>query len=66
MGGETHRSMVVASDYPRLAAGPVGKQIHSIYQDRLRQFTDSGQYKEQGIIGWVRLSFTLTGPSMGC
>jgi alpha-mannosidase len=51
MGGEAHRSMMVSSDYPRLAAGPVGKQIHSIYQDRLRQFTDNGQYKEQGIIG---------------
>jgi alpha-mannosidase len=51
MGGESHRNMVVASDYPRHAAGPVGKQIHHIYQDRLRQFTDGGQYREQGIIG---------------
>ncbi|OAK93569.1 hypothetical protein IQ06DRAFT_287993 [Phaeosphaeriaceae sp. SRC1lsM3a] len=67
MGGETHRSMVVASDYPKLAAGPVGKQIHHIYQDRLRQFMDGGQYREQGIVGklaearasgseWVKLS----------
>jgi alpha-mannosidase len=51
MGGETHRNMVVASEYPKLAAGPVGKQIHRIYQDRLRQFTDDGQYREQGLIG---------------
>jgi alpha-mannosidase len=51
MGGETHGTMVVAADYPKLAAGPVGKQIRHIYQDRLRQFTDGGQYREQGIIG---------------
>lgn len=51
MGGETHRSMVVSSEYPKLAAGPVGKQIHSIYQNRLRQFMDGGQYREQGIVG---------------
>jgi alpha-mannosidase len=52
MGGEAHRNMVVSSShYPKLAAGPVGKQIHRIYQDRLRQFTDGGQYREQGIVG---------------
>jgi alpha-mannosidase len=51
MGGETHRNMSGAQDYPKLAAGPVGKQIHSIYQSRLRQFVDGGQYKEQGLIG---------------
>ncbi|KAF2026131.1 hypothetical protein EK21DRAFT_74917 [Setomelanomma holmii] len=67
MGGEAHCVMAAKADYPRLAAGPVGKQIHHIYQDRLRQFTDSGQYREQGIIGklhearasgsdWVKLS----------
>ncbi|KAF1911617.1 glycosyl hydrolases family 38 N-terminal domain-containing protein [Ampelomyces quisqualis] len=67
MGGETQRTMVVAADYPKSAAGPVGKQIRHIYQDRLRQFTDGGQYREQGIIGklhearasgsdWVQLS----------
>ncbi|KAL5116289.1 Glycoside hydrolase, 38 vacuolar alpha mannosidase [Pleosporales sp. CAS-2024a] len=55
MGGQSHRNtVVVASDYPRHAAGPVGKQIHHIYQDRLRQFTDGGQYREQGIIGKLR------------
>ncbi|KAH7068519.1 glycosyl hydrolases family 38 N-terminal domain-containing protein [Paraphoma chrysanthemicola] len=51
MGGEAHRIMAAKAEYPRLAAGPVGKQIHHIYQDRLRQFTDGGQYREQGIIG---------------
>jgi alpha-mannosidase len=51
MGGEAHRTMVVAAEYPRHAAGPVGKQIHSIYQSRLRQFVDSGQYREQGLVG---------------
>ncbi|KAF3001839.1 Glycoside hydrolase, 38 vacuolar alpha mannosidase [Curvularia kusanoi] len=40
-----------SGEYPQLAAGPVGKQIHSIYQSRLRQFTDNGQYREQGLMG---------------
>lgn len=67
MGGETHRTMSSSKEYPQLAAGPVGKQIHSIYQSRLRQFVDAGQYREQGLIGklneavasgtdWVKLS----------
>ncbi|KAF1835446.1 alpha-mannosidase-like protein [Decorospora gaudefroyi] len=53
MGGESsHRNMAAATDYyPKLAAGPVGKQIHSIYQSRLRQFVDGGQYREQSLIG---------------
>lgn len=67
MGGESQRVMAHSANYPKLAAGPVGKQIHHIYQDRLKQFTDGGQYREQGIIGklhearaagsdWVKLS----------
>ncbi|KAF2874655.1 glycosyl hydrolases family 38 N-terminal domain-containing protein [Massariosphaeria phaeospora] len=44
-------SSSVAANYPQLAAGPVGKQIHRIYQDRLRQFVDGGQYREQGLVG---------------
>ncbi|KAF2681971.1 glycoside hydrolase family 38 protein [Lentithecium fluviatile CBS 122367] len=68
MGGDAHnRTMPVSTDYPKLAAGPVGKQIHSIYQSRLRQFTDGGQYREQGLLGklneatvsgsdWIKLS----------
>ncbi|KAH7123994.1 glycosyl hydrolases family 38 N-terminal domain-containing protein [Dendryphion nanum] len=53
MGGETHQRIMPFSskdEYPRLADGPVGKQIHSIYQSRLRQFTDGGQYREQGLL----------------
>jgi alpha-mannosidase len=53
MGGETNRNMAPASlapYYPRLAERPKGKQIHHIYRDRLRQFTDNGQYKEQGLL----------------
>lgn len=53
MGGEAHRVMAAKADYPRLAAGPVGKQIHHIYRDRLGQFMDGGQYREQGIIGYI-------------
>lgn len=41
----------VAKDYPKLAEGPVGQQIHSIYQSRLRQFFDGGQYRGQNLIG---------------
>jgi alpha-mannosidase len=51
MGGETHTIMALRSQYPQLAAGPVGKQINHIYRDRLRQFMDGGQYREQGIQG---------------
>jgi len=47
MGG---RSTPVASSYPKLAERPVGKQIQSIYTDRLRQFTDQGQYREQSLL----------------
>jgi alpha-mannosidase len=44
MGGESaYRNM--SAEYPKLAAGPVGKQIHSIYQSRLKQFMDGGQYR---------------------
>ncbi|ORY15007.1 glycosyl hydrolases family 38 N-terminal domain-domain-containing protein [Clohesyomyces aquaticus] len=67
MGGDTHRIMPVSKDYPKLAAGPVGQQIRHIYEDRLRQFTDGGQYREQGLLpkiipkratgnDWVKLS----------
>lgn len=42
-----------SSSYPKLVERPVGKQIHSIYLDRLRQFTDSGQYKQQGLFGYA-------------
>jgi alpha-mannosidase len=44
MGGETHikPSGVV---YPKLVERPVGQQIRGIYKDRLRQFTDGGQYR---------------------
>lgn len=48
MGGET--SSRVMSSYPRLAKEPVGKQIESIYTDRLRQFTSGGQYEKQNLL----------------
>ena len=52
MGGETNDEMVPAfsATYPQLASKPVGKQIHHIYKDRLRQFTGNGQYKQQGLM----------------
>jgi alpha-mannosidase len=53
MGGETHSNVapsMASSAYPQLAVRPVGQQITHIYKDRLKQFTDNGQYKEQGLL----------------
>ncbi|KAL8711002.1 MAG: hypothetical protein Q9225_007199, partial [Loekoesia sp. 1 TL-2023] len=47
MGGGN--SPVPSTSLPKLAAGPVGQQIHSIYRGRLRQFTDNGQYSSQNL-----------------
>ena len=47
MGGGSNNPL--SSKYPQLAVRPVGKQIEHIYNDRLRQFTDDGQYREQGL-----------------
>lgn len=48
MGGESRPR--VSSSYPVLAKHPVGQQIEGIYRDRLRQFTDGGQYRDQGLV----------------
>ena len=53
MGGGTPQNNVVSSGYPRFSAAPKAKQIHSIYRDRLRQFTDEGQYYENGLLSYV-------------
>ncbi|WPH01047.1 glycoside hydrolase family 38 protein [Acrodontium crateriforme] len=53
MGGDrTQRPLAAMSSakYPQLAARPVGKQIHNIMRDRLNQFRDNGQYREQGLL----------------
>ncbi|KAK5939733.1 Glycoside hydrolase, 38 vacuolar alpha mannosidase [Knufia obscura] len=55
MGG---RSTPLGSSYPKLAERPVGKQIQSIYTDRLRQFTDQGQYREQSLLAKLYHSTT--------
>ncbi|KAK4498692.1 hypothetical protein PRZ48_009202 [Zasmidium cellare] len=39
-----------APSYPQLAERPKGKLIHSIYRDRINQFTDGGQYRQQGLL----------------
>lgn len=59
MGGETKLTLASSNkaQYPRHATGPVGKQIHSIYQGRLGQFTDNGQYREQGLLAYVLIHF---------
>ena len=48
MGGETH-TKASAVTYPKLVERPIGQQIRGIYKDRLRQFTDDGQYRAQGL-----------------
>ncbi|KAF2763727.1 putative alpha-mannosidase I [Teratosphaeria nubilosa] len=52
MGGEQKQRMArtTSSTYPQLALRPKGKHIHHLYKDRLRQFTDGGQYKQQGLL----------------
>ncbi|KAL2867121.1 alpha-mannosidase [Aspergillus lucknowensis] len=49
MGGDVPRQ--APSSLPRAPEGPVGQRIRSIYTDRLRQFTSSGQYESQNLIG---------------
>lgn len=48
MGGET-QSQISGISYPKLAAGPVGQQINSIYRGRLDQFTSHGQFESQNL-----------------
>lgn len=54
MGGEStalpYHTASNTAQYPQLAAKPKGKQISHIYRDRLRQFTDEGQYRAQGLM----------------
>ncbi|KAI9374766.1 glycosyl hydrolases family 38 N-terminal domain-containing protein [Aspergillus egyptiacus] len=49
MGGDAPRQ--APSALPRAPNGPVGQRIRTIYTDRLRQFTSSGQYEGQNLIG---------------
>ncbi|PGH28532.1 alpha-mannosidase [[Emmonsia] crescens] len=48
MGGNS--KLPSTSSYPTLVHRPVGQQIRSIYKDRLRQFTDGGQYSGQNLV----------------
>ncbi|KAL8690722.1 MAG: hypothetical protein Q9224_004340 [Gallowayella concinna] len=47
MGGG--KPQVPGTSLPKLAAGPVGQQIHSIYRGRLGQFAGNGQYSSQNL-----------------
>ena len=51
MGGDRNTNIAPATmaTYPQLATRPVGKQISSIYKDRLRQFIGQGQYKAHNL-----------------
>ncbi|PYH35738.1 alpha-mannosidase [Aspergillus neoniger CBS 115656] len=48
MGGDVPRQ--APSALPQTPAGPVGQRIKSIYTDRLKQFTATGQYEGQNLI----------------
>ncbi|KAL9113479.1 MAG: hypothetical protein Q9227_002520 [Pyrenula ochraceoflavens] len=48
MGGGSY-PQAMASTYPKLAVRPVGKQIESIFTERLRQFMSTGQYEGQNL-----------------
>ena len=58
MGGGFHRSMAESS-LPKLSAGPVGQQIHSIYRERLGQFSSTGQYSSDNLQGYFDLRCIL-------
>ncbi|KAI9679938.1 MAG: Glycoside hydrolase, 38 vacuolar alpha mannosidase [Caeruleum heppii] len=51
MGGQ-HRSRA-SSSYPKLASAPVGQQVHSIYLQRLGQFTGEGQYASKNLLSMM-------------
>ncbi|PYI13511.1 organelle alpha-mannosidase [Aspergillus violaceofuscus CBS 115571] len=48
MGGDMPRQ--APSALPRTPQGPVGQRIQSIYTDRLKQFTATGQYQGQNLL----------------
>ncbi|KAK2788079.1 Glycoside hydrolase, 38 vacuolar alpha mannosidase [Onygenales sp. PD_12] len=50
MGGNGTPQAPTDTKYPTLVQRPVGQQIRSIYKDRLRQFTDGGQYSGQNLV----------------
>ena len=47
------------SSYPKLAARPVGQLIENIYTDRIKQFTDGGQYQGQNLCAYVAPSLPM-------
>lgn len=60
MGGET-AVRTTANTFPKLSAGPVGQQIHSIYKGRLGTFTDRGQYASQNLWAYVAVASLALG-----
>jgi alpha-mannosidase len=43
-------NMAQDTNYPRFSARPVGKQVRSIYRDRLETFIQPGQYEGQNLL----------------
>jgi len=53
MGGGSNTPKTPAARYPVKVKGPVGKKIHHISVDRLRQFTNDKEYYDDGILAYV-------------
>lgn len=56
MGGGSNTPKTPAAKYPVKVKGPVGKKIHHISVDRLRQFTNDKEYYDDGILAYVLFS----------
>lgn len=64
MGGEAPRT--APSTYPVLAERPVGQHIRSIYKERLRQFTDNGQYSKHNLVAYDLPFILMIGLALYC
>jgi len=65
MGGGSNTPKTPMAKYPVKVAGPVGKKIHHISVDRLRQFTSDKEYYDDGILAYVSVS-TVVFDVCGC
>lgn len=51
MGGDLNQIARHKSEYPQLAAHPVGQWIPQIYKERISQFYSGGQYEHKNLRG---------------
>jgi alpha-mannosidase len=57
--GQGVSEVAEVSTYPKLSAGPVGKQVQSIYRDRLATFIAPGQYESKNLLSYVSLNAAM-------